>query len=181
MKIEIKEKPTRNFYNEILYIQTNYKKILRNPSRRAGKLTTSVILYLLTAFTAILVSLYFYTQDKPNNIFQYYAFFFLILFIFAFFYLILVNRRLNQLVHFAKDNQSTITIDNKNISLIKDKSTVSITWDSLQSIVINKYSIIFLPQDISNMYIAINTEYKEEILKVVKKYKKEKLIQDNNK
>ena len=29
--------------------------------------------------------------------------------------------------------------------------------------------------------IKNNTEYKEEILKVIKKYKKEKLIQDNNK
>ncbi len=31
------------------------------------------------------------------------------------------------------------------------------------------------------MNIAVNTEYKEKILKIVKKYKKEKLIQDNNK
>ncbi len=181
MKLEIKEKPTKNFYNEILYVQTNYKKILKNPSKKVKKLTTSILLYLLTALVAILISLYFYMQDKPHNIFQYYAFFFLILFIFAFFYLLLVNRRLNQLVDYSKKNQSTISIDNNNISLIKDKSTVSITWDSLQSIVINKYSIIFLPKDISSLYIAINTEYKEEILKVIKKYKKEKLIQDNNK
>ena len=90
MKLEIKEKPTKNFYNEILYVQTNYKKILKNPSKKVKKLTTSILLYLLTSIIAILISLYFYMQDKPHNIFQYYAFFFLILFIFGLSFLLII-------------------------------------------------------------------------------------------
>ena len=180
MKIEIKEKPTKSFYDELLYIQTNYKKIINKPNKRVRKLTTSILCYSLIALLSTLFSLHCYKQFRYGNEFKYIAFFFSVLYIFSLFYFIIVKRRLKQIIDYSKKTKSSLEIDHHNISLVKKESTVSITWDSLKNIVINKYSVLFLPKDIASTYIAINTEYKEEILKIVKKYKYTNLIQDNS-
>ena len=43
----------------------------------------------------------------------------------------------------------------------------------------NKYSICFIPNSLNNAIISMTIEYKNDIINVLKKYKREELIINN--
>ena len=73
---------------------------------------------------------------------------------------------------------SLIILNNKTIKFTNNNTKISLetTWEDIYLIIITKYCISFLPNDISKQMITLPIDYKEDILKEIKKYKKEDLI-----
>ena len=74
MKIEVKERGSKKFYDEFLYIVSNYQKIIRNPHRKNRGLLYSVIGYGICAliFAVGFAIAYFIDKRTNNTIFIYY-------------------------------------------------------------------------------------------------------------
>ena len=180
MEIEINKKPTRDFYDELLYITTNYKKYLDNRNKLAKQTTSAVTKYLIFTIIGVIFSLSSYLIFDKDNFFLLTGAIFAICMILSIIYLRIIKNNMNLLLTNSEKNKSTLIIDDKNVSLKKDSSTTKISWNTIDSILINKYSIIFLPGEIINPYIAIPSTYKKEVITALKKYKKIELLIDNS-
>ena len=75
--------------------------------------------------------------------------------------------------------ETTFEITKKEVKVEKETQKLQLNWDSIQYIIINKYSITFLPKDETIIMIGISTEYKDEVLEEIKKLNKEELLIDN--
>ena len=49
-------------------------------------------------------------------------------------------------------------------------------WDDVNYIIIGKFTVSFIPKEETNRIITTRIEYKDKILKMLKKYKKEQLL-----
>ena len=66
MKFEFKERESREFYDEILFVAAHYRKIIINKNKKVTKLSTYMIKNLIISliFTIILTLYYLKTKSK---------------------------------------------------------------------------------------------------------------------
>ena len=74
----------------------------------------------------------------------------------------------------------TINIEKDYISYKDNNKSFRVEFDDLKYVVINKYSICFIPKNKLSALISINVEYKKDVIDALSKYKKDYLIVDNN-
>jgi len=174
MKIEIPERGSKEYYDEYLYILTKYKKLINNPHIKITKLTNeSFRLCLLSIIMTILMFIIFII-NTDNKVFLYLGIFFILLIILSVIYYYIITTNINKL----RSNKGLITIEfNKDkIQYITKDKQLDILWDDIKYIIINKYTITFIPYEINKTILSINITYKEELFKILKKLKKEDLI-----
>ncbi len=176
MKIEIKKKPKKEFYDEFLYVTGNYKKIKDNPYKKVRLLTkeTKKIYSFIMVFFALFILAYLRYGDKLY-LFVIAALFLLSIFVIGYYSAIKKSIKL----YLNNDIKQTINITDKGIELTGNSKTIKINWKSIAYIIINEYSICILPKKQTEIMIALSTDYKKEFLKGIKKYKKEDLVIDN--
>ena len=51
-----------------------------------------------------------------------------------------------------------------------------IGWKDIKYILINKYSISFIPRDKNNILLSISTEYKDKVIDAINKYNYSNLV-----
>ena len=89
----------------------------------------------------------------------------------------------NYINTFVKKAKQEI-IEINDIGILNDDGNmkIQINWDSIQVIVINKYTISIIPKNevLNNIIISLSTKYKKEFIKGLKKYNKEFLLVDNS-
>lgn len=177
MKIEINEKPDRKFYDELLYVTSYYKKIKKKPNKKITTITKELMKDIGIILLLLLIELFFYFEYQ-DNIFLFMIGFIGLILIFFILYLIAVQKRIKD---FLKDNTKTIiSINESGVELVKENiQHIQVDWNSIDFILINKYSICLLPKNITNIIIALDTKNKKEFLEGIKKYDKDDLIVDN--
>ena len=67
MKIEVKTRGVKEYYDEFLYMAYKYKSIKKNPKMKAHKLTSYLIFYLSVVLLGIILFIMFYF--KYNDLF----------------------------------------------------------------------------------------------------------------
>lgn len=177
MKIEINEKPNKNFYDEFLSVSIKYRKILKNPNIKIKKITRELIKLIIMALLTLIFLIVSYVYFK-DTLFMFLTGIIFLLLIYTVMYYIAINKRIKL---FENDkSKSVINIDLDGIELIKENSQdVKLNWEQIKFILINKETICLIPKNPSFIMIALNTEYKDEFLEGVYKYNKENLIVDN--
>ena len=176
MEIKIKDTPKNEFYDEFLYITTNYKKIIKVPDTRVNLLTKSIRnqIVLITIFLLLEVLFYFITKD---NIYLYLA---LILAVTLFIYVVYyfgIKKRIY--VFRDSDHDNKVVIDKKGVTLKRKDQDVSLGYDAINMIIINNYSIVVVPKDLSLVFLGIPSEYKDELIEGIKENHRFKLLVDN--
>lgn len=104
----------------------------------------------------------------------YLTIFFSVLMIISVFYIIMIINRINQCTNVPGTNIFEIT--NSFVKIETSNKKLKLDWDEIKSIIFGKYTISFISNDISKPFITTNIIYKEEVIKTLKKYKKEDLI-----
>ncbi len=175
MKIEIKKRGTREFYEEVLYVAHNYMRILKNPHHKVEHVTNYLLRYILMAVfgTVFMGASYFYFK---NIIFVLFAGMFLV---FLYFYgrqYFLVKKQL-EIMGAEGDNE--IDIDEEGVRFTSGTRSFCIGWGRMHSIIINKESVCFLSGERTDVVIAISTEYLDSVLEAVRQCGRENLITDN--
>ena len=176
MKIEIKERGSREYYNEILYIASKYKKIIKNPKTKVNNFTKSKIIYSIIAVLVILAYIYlYYIYNDVLFIFLSGIISFALLY--NIMYLININKRID--IFMNEEGIKEITLKEDKI-IFKDKNKeLSVDWDNVKYIIINKYSTSIIPNVITLPIISVENKYNKKIVDSIKKYNKESLLINN--
>lgn len=165
------EKGNKKYYEEIMYISSNYYIFKKRPKTKAHSLVKVFIFYI------ILFSLIFLSCLFIPNLYILSAIALTILII----YIYLLVETKYKLREFMKHNNSIITIDETGIENKEENETSSkLYWDAIEYIIVNKYSISVLPKNFAHFAIFIEISSKKEVLKALEKYSKANILIDNS-
>lgn len=177
MKLEIKERGSREFYDEFLYVVFHHKKVRKKPTKKVHSLFKEAIRYIVISLFLFLLTAYLYFSDSTG--------FFLFGFCFcgfvfglSLFYLWLVQNYLHKLMKGTE--VFTVEVHSKGISLETDHTKFSLDYSEIEMILIEQYAICILPKDFKRPLMSISVQYKEKFLEAIKKYHQEEMIIDNS-
>ena len=177
MKIEVKESGKKEYYDEFLYVVNNYKRFKKNPHKKAYEFSKCLFLYEIFLIISILLFTLFYIQDK-NLIFMFIIGMLSLIFVFVLLFLSTTKKQIKTLlnIHVGK----IIDINNNYIGFKDNQNDIKIKWEDIEVIIINKYSICFIPKKLSSSIISISTDYKNEVIRGLDQINKNLLLVDNN-
>ena len=178
MKIEFNNKSSKEYIDEVFYVATYASKFRRRPDRRVYQLTKYYTFYLIFSIIYLFIlGMLYLTYKESIFVSAFVIFFFLLLLV------ILLLIKNNKRIKYFLNNEITKTIEfNKDtIKYIDKHKTLTIEWSNIKKILINKYSIIFLPDNNMLPFISVDVKYLNKIMEAIKKYDKEKLVINKNK
>ena len=87
------------------------------------------------------------------------------LFIAGIIYNILINRRVSKFKD--DDSQKTLIIENDYVELLSGSQKARLEMSEIQYVIINNYSICFLPKNVGSTLIAVNKSYKDSVINAI--------------
>ena len=173
MELQIENSNNSKYYDEALYIASNYNKFIKNPRKKAIGITryafilTGVSLIFLAIFTAL-------TFTQHSNLYFYVAILFAVAFVMGIIYYLLIKNRISKLR--TNNDTKKLIIENEYIELIVGKQRFHMEKSDIQHVLINKYSLCFLPR-LKTDIIAIDVKYKNQVLESLNE---KSLVVDNS-
>lgn len=187
IKLENLEKDYEERQDEFISTITSRKRLIENPKykiktykkRYKNNLLLSGI-YLLT----ILILYVPYILSRKESLIEGINLwvFILWLIILVLFILILINsyrynKNLKEKKNARTKDKKVLVIDKDKVELqSKNEQSISINWDNIEMVLLNRYGILFLTKNDNTISIGIPIWYKEEVIDILKKYKKDNLI-----
>jgi len=180
MKIIIKRKETdRKFYNELLYISSKYPNIVKNPNMKVHNVTNFFLTYILIGLLLMILFLLCFIK-YGNWIFIVVIFLMISYFFMSLYFFYDSQKFINKELKATED--SSLTLNTSGARLTRGKELdFKIDFKDLIYVVINRYTIVFLPKDKTKLMIGIPSKYKKDIIDELKNLKQDKLIIDNSK
>ena len=171
MTFNSNEKGNKKYYEEIMYISSNYYIFKKRPKTKTHSLVKVFLLYIILFLLIFIFCLFI-----PNlYILSVIAFIILVIYIY-----LLVETKY-KLREFMKHNNSIITIDETGIENKEENETSSkLYWDAIEYIIVNKNSISILPKNFAHFAIYIEINAKNNVYKALKKFNKLDLLIDNS-
>ncbi len=178
MRIEVKTRGTKEFYDEMLYVITYCKKFLKNPKKKAWQYTKFLYIYMGSSLAMLGAFIVLYTLDR-----EWYSAVMIGAFLLAlFFVLILFFTITNRIKMYMNDkSDKIIDVNEECISYASDTMSLKMNKDDIGVIVINKYSICILPKQLNSYAISISMDYLDEFLKGASENGYSNMIVDNRK
>ena len=171
MTIKNKEKENKKYYEEIMYISSNYYIFKKNPKTTVHSLIPLYIIYSILFFIFFLSFLFIPKMIVLSGISL----------TVCIIYIYLLAESNYKLKEYMKHNNSNLIIDETGIENKEEKQvTCKLYWEAIEYIIINKYSICILPKNFAHFAIFIEINSKKEVLKALKKYNKLSLLIDNS-
>lgn len=162
MEIRINDSGSKDYYGEVLAVMSNYGKLVKNPRQKIRGLHKQAMMLTGIALVFLLVFSILYAMDMSYTLYFYIIIIFAVALVLGIIYNILINRRISQLKNPGADKR--LVIENDHVELSIDGEKTRLLMSEIQYILINNYSIAFLPQNINSKMIAVNVAHKNEIL-----------------
>ena len=170
MTIQNKEKGNRQYFEEIMYISSNYYIIKKRPQTKTHSLLKVFGLYSLLFLILSTIFLFISAMIALSGI--YFSFFLVYTYLF-----VETNYKLKE---YMKHNDTSIIIDEIGIeSKEENASSSKLYWEAIEYVIINKYSICILPKNFAHFAIFINITAKKQVLEAITKYNKLDILIDN--
>ena len=176
MIIEFENRGSKEYFDEVLYIATYINKFIKKPNRKVHRLTKFYTNYLIFVIIYLILMIWFYFKYN-DLLFIFLLGFMSLLLVFVLKGLIITNKRIKY--YLEEKINKTIEFDKDTIKYVDKVKTLSIDWKDVKNILINNYSIIFLPVNSTLPTIAIDKHYIGKVEEVIKKYSKVELIINN--
>lgn len=177
MKIEVNKRGKKEYYDEFLYVVTMRKRIKKNPNQKVQTLTFYLKKYICYILLSVLLFIFFYYKTK-NIFFMIYIGMVIIILLYIVVYLLNTNKMIKTLM--SKTDTKIVEINKSGVEYKDSEKNIKIDWKNIEFILLNKYSICFIPKDDSNIFISISSDYKYKVLTAIKEFNKEDLIKDNS-
>lgn len=162
MEIRINDSGSKDYYGEVLAVMSNYGKLVKNPRQKIRGLHKQAMMLTGIALVFLVVFSILYAMDMSYTLYFYIIIIFAVALVLGIIYNILINRRISQLKNPGADKR--LVIENDHVELSIDSEKTRLLMSEIQYILINNYSIAFLPQNINSKMIAVNVAHKNEIL-----------------
>ena len=167
MVIDIKEKGTREFYEELVNITSQYRSLIKKPDMKLRNQFRLLKLYIIicAVFLAALVLMgAFWGVDTMMIVGIV-----LMVIVIAFCWAFLKNMNLMVNRYLADQSTSILTLDENGVELDKGGSgTVRLAWENVAFVRAFDESVVFLAKDVMGFVIGINRGHKQEILGYLK-------------
>lgn len=164
-----KIKKSAKYYEECMYIESNYYVFKKKPKTKVHSLL-NVYLFAFWLILGMMIGCFFVSFLRIISIV-----FWPLLVVYG--YLFFETRY--KLKEYLKGTETIVKIDDTGIESTKDNAySLKLSWDAVEKVIINKNTICFLPNNFAHMAIFCNSEYKDEVLKWLKKAKKVDLLSD---
>ena len=162
MEIRINDSGSKDYYGEVLAVMSNYGKLVKNPRQKIRGLHKQAMMLTGIALVFLLVFSILYAMDMSYTLYFYIIIIFSVALVLGIIYNILINRRISQLNNAGGDKRLVIEKDYVEMNI--DGEKIRLLISEIQYILINNYSIAFLPQNISSKMIAVDVAHKNEII-----------------
>lgn len=162
MEIRIGNVESKDYYGEVLAVMSNYGKLVKNPRQKIRGLHKQAMMLTGIALVFLVVFSILYALDMSYTLYFYIVIIFAVALVLGIIYNILINRRISQLKNPGADKR--LVIENEHVEMSIDGEKTRLLMSEIQYILINNYSIAFLPQNISSKMIAVDVAHKNEIL-----------------
>ena len=176
MEFKIKNNGSKEFYDEFLYVVTQYKKIKNNPEKKAYRMTRYLIIYILFVLAGMLLFGFMYSGHK-NLIWAALIGMYSLLLVYLVIYLVNLTKKIK--TYIDMEDEQIINIDDKGVKISSGENAFTINWDDIANIVVNKYSICFIPKTAANFLMSVSVEYIDNVVEAIKKVNRESLLVDN--
>lgn len=175
MEIKIDKIGSKNYYAEVLSVMSNYKKLADNPRQKIRGITSQAIILTAVSFVFLAVFTALYLQDMSNSLYFYVVVIFAAAFVLGIVYYLMINRRISQLKDVDLDKK--LIIESDYVEMVIGDEKTRLEMSEIQYVIINRYSISFLPKNADSKMIAIDRNYRDL---VVKEIADKNLIVDNS-
>ena len=178
MKIEVNKRGSKEYYDEFLYIATNYRKFQKDPKRKTHGLTKYLLGYECFILLAIVLEFLCY-RFFDDVIFVVLVGMLLLLLLLSLYYHFTAVKRIRAFLN--DEGNKSVEIDSEAVTYTDDSKSVRILFDELNCVRIADYGICFLPKNQTDILISINREYEDEVLQALKEAGRDDLIVNNSK
>ena len=160
MELVMNNEETSEYYDEVLYVGTNYGKFIKNPRRKiTGLKRYALILTAISLIFLVIFSILTVTQKK--DIYFYIVILFSVAFVLGIVYYILIGYRISKFI--SRDVTKKLIIENDNIEFVVGDDVYKLPKSEIQYVLINRYSICFIPRT-KTAIISADIKYKNQIL-----------------
>ncbi len=177
MRLEVSEVGKKEYYDEFLYVVSQYKSFKKNPRRKAYQFTKHLMFYIIFTFIVLLLNFSGYLDTK-EWIFAFMTGALTLALAIQVICLFVYTKRLKMFMNIK--GVRTIEFNETGIEYIDDDKNIRVKWEDLKYVIINRYSICMLPKAILQGFTSVGIKYKNEIIAGLKKYEKESLLIDNS-
>jgi len=163
------------YYNEVLAIISNYKNLVENPRQKIKGLNRQAITLTVISVAFLVVFSVLYLQNRSNTLYLIVVAIFAVAFVLGIIYNVLIRRRISKFRNKGSDRKLVIEEDYVELTVGNEKSRLEMS--EIQYVLINKYSISFIPNKPNSTLIAIGIRYREDVLN---NFSHKELIVDNS-
>ncbi len=165
MRITVSDTGRREYYDEVLYVASNYKKFQKNPGKRIKGFIKAMLLPTILYIAMVVLMLLLFGQDR-DPIFLLLGGMLVFVVVFFIIYLVKGNRQINAMM--ADKGTRYIEITDESITFEDDKKTIAQKWDNIMNVLLGPHSVVFLPTGQDGALITIERNYESEVLKAVR-------------
>ena len=174
MEIELDKIESNNYYGEVLAVMSNYLKLVKNPKKKIRGTNTEALLLTGIALVFLVIFTGLYLMDKTYTLYLYVIIIFSIALILGIVYNVLIHRRISKLKN--NDLDKKLIIEDDYVEMNIGEEQFRLNFKDMHWIILNKYSITFLPKIKGEKLIAIEIKYKNQVISNIKE---KSLIVDN--
>ncbi|WP_292603193.1 hypothetical protein [Methanobrevibacter sp. UBA212] len=175
MEIEMNKIESDAYYNEVLAIISSYKNLVENPRQKIKGLNRQAITLTVISVAFLVVFSVLYLQNRSNTLYLIVVAIFAVAFVLGIIYNVLIRRRISKFKNKGSDRKLVIEDDYVELTVGNEKSRLGMS--EIQYVLINKYSISFIPNKTNSTLIAIGIRYREDVLN---NFSHKELIVDNS-
>lgn len=175
MEIEMNKIESDAYYNEVLAIVSNYKKLVENPRQKIKGLNRQAITLTVISVAFLVVFSFLYLQNRSNTLYLIVVAIFAVAFVLGIIYNVLIRRRISKFRNKVSHRKLVIEEDYVELTVGNEKSRLEMS--EIQYVLINKYSISLIPNKANSTLIAIGIRYREDVLN---NFSHKELIVDNS-
>ena len=175
MEIKLNKIESDAYYNEVLAIVSDYKKLVKNPRQKIKGVNRQAITLTVISVAFLVVFSFLYLQNRSNTLYLIVVAIFAIAFVLGIIYNVLIRKRISKLKNKSSDRKLVIEDDYVELTVGNEKSRLEMS--EIQYVLINKYSISFIPNKANSTLIAIGISYREDVLN---NFARKELIVDNS-
>lgn len=165
MEINIDKNTSSKYYDEVLSVMSNYKKLVKNPNQKIGSIKRQATILTGIALIFLVIFAILYARDMTYTLYMYIVIIFAVALVLGIVYFMMINRRINSFN--SADSAKKPIVENDYVEMHVGNEKTRLEMSEIQYVLINNYSICFLPSNANSKMIAVDVKYKDSILKAI--------------
>jgi membrane protein implicated in regulation of membrane protease activity len=154
---------------------SNYSKLVKNPRQKIRGLKSQAILLTGIALVFLVIFAVLYLMSPGTSMYLYVIIIFSIALILGIVYIFLINRRISKFKN--NDSSKKLIIEDEYVEMHMGDEQFRLNFEDMHWIILNKYSITFIPKTEGAPLIAVEIKYKNQVIGNIKD---KQIIVDNS-